>query len=214
MLVGYHMTRNPITVREDLSVGKALELMRRENVRRFPVVDRRGKLAGIVLEKDLIYASPSPATTLDIFEIHTLLSQIKVSEVMTQEVITVSEDAPLEEAARIMADNNIGGLPVMRNGDLVGIITETDIFKLFIEMLGARDPGVRINVQVPHERGELAQIAKEIADMGGNIVALGSIHGDDPAHYKLTIKVTDVPMDELTAKMEELELEVLDVREL
>jgi acetoin utilization protein AcuB len=213
MLVGERMTERPVTVMEDTSVSRALELMRREKVRRFPVVDKHGKLVGIVLEKDLIYAAPSPATTLSIFEIHTLLAKIKVGDVMTQEVITVTEDTPLEEAARIMADNNISGMPVMRDGQLVGIITETDIFKVFLEMLGGRDDGVRLSVQVPHEKGVLAGIAGEIAGMGGNIVALGTVHGDDPAHYQLTIKVADVPKDQLVSAMEKLNLEMLDARE-
>ncbi len=213
MLVGERMTKRPVTITEDTPVGRALELMRREKVRRFPVVDKHGELEGIVSEEDLIYAAPSPATTLSIFEIHTLLARIKVSDVMTREVITVSEDTPVEEAARIMADNSIGGLPVMRDDQLVGIITETDIFKVFLEMLGGRDDGIRLSVQVPHQKGVLAKIASEIAGMGGNIVALGTVHGDDPAHYRLTIKVADVPQDQLVAAMEKLDLEVLDARE-
>jgi acetoin utilization protein AcuB len=213
MLVGERMTRRPVTVMEDTPVGRALEMMRREKVRRFPVIDKHGKLEGIVSEEDLIYAAPSPATTLSIFEIHTLLARVKVSDVMTREVITVSEDTPLEEAARIMADNRVGGLPVMRGDQLVGIITETDIFKVFLEMLGGRDDGVRLSVQVPHQKGVLAKIASEIAGMGGNIVALGTVHGDDPAHYRLTFKVADVSQDQLVAAMEELDLEVLDARE-
>jgi len=193
MLVGERMTKRPVTVTEDTPVSRALELMKREKVRRFPVVDKHGKLAGIVLEKDLIYAAPSPATTLSIFEIHTLLAKIKVSDVMTREVITVTEDTPVEEAARI--------------------ITETDIFKVFLEMLGGRDDGVRLSVQVPHKKGVLAEIAGEIAAQGGNIVALGTVHGDDPAHYRLTFKVQDVSTDQLVAVMEKLNLEVLDSRE-
>jgi acetoin utilization protein AcuB len=213
MLVGERMTKHPITVTDDTPVSRALELMRREKVRRFPVLDKHNKLVGIVLEKDLLYASPSPATTLSVFEIHTLLAKIAVRDVMTKDVITVTEDTPLEEAARIMADNGIGGMPVMRGDQLVGIITETDLFKVFLEMLGGRDDGVRLSVQVPHEKGVLAKIAGEIAGMGGNIVALGTIHGDDPAHYQLTIKVADVPLDQLVAAMKRLGLEMLDARE-
>jgi acetoin utilization protein AcuB len=213
MLVGERMTKRPVTVTEDTPVGRALEMMRREKVRRFPVVDKHGKLEGIVSEEDLIYAAPSPATTLSIFEIHTLLARVKVSDVMTREVITISEDTPLEEAARIMADNGVGGLPVMRDDLLVGIITETDIFKVFLEMLGGRDDGIRLSVQVPHEKGVLAKIASEIAGMGGNIVALGTVHGDDPAHYRLTFKVADVSQDQLVTAMKNLDLEVLDARE-
>jgi acetoin utilization protein AcuB len=213
MLVKERMTQHPITVSEDTPISKALELMHRENVRRFPVVDKHGKLVGIVLEKDLLYASPSPATTLSLFEIHTLLAKVTVARVMTKDVVTVTEDTPLEEAARIMADNDIGGLPVMREGSLVGIITETDLFKTFLEMLGGRTTGVRFTMVVPHKKGVLAQIAARIADLGGNIVALGTIAAEDPEHYQLTFKVTDVPQEVLVSTMKELGLDVVDVRE-
>ena len=179
----------------------------------FPVVDEDGKLVGIVLEKDLLYASPSPATTLSLFEMHTLMAQVTVATVMTCEVITVTEDTPLEEAARIMTDNSIGGLPVMREGTLVGIITETDIFKTFLEMLGGRTTGVRLSVIVPHKKGVLAKISARIAELGGNIVALGTIAAEDPEHYQLTFKVTGAKVDKLTSSLEELGSQVLDVRE-
>jgi acetoin utilization protein AcuB len=213
MFVKDRMTQHPITVHEDTPISKALELMRRENVRRFPVIDDDGKMVGIVLEKDLLYASPSPATTLSLFEIHTLLAKVTVGSVMTRDVITISEEAPLEEAARIMADNDIGGLPVMRGDRLVGIITETDIFKTFLELLGGRTTGVRLSIVVPHKKGVLARIAARIAELGGNIVALGTIAAEDPEHYQLTFKVKGPSADDLVSSMKDLDLEVLDVRE-
>ncbi|MDY7078884.1 MAG: CBS and ACT domain-containing protein [Chloroflexota bacterium] len=206
------MTKRPITVTEDTSVDKALQLMREEKVRRFPVVDKHGKLVGIVSEKDLLYASPSPATTLSVYEIPYLLSKIKMHNLMTKEVIAVSEDTPLEEAARIMADNKIGGLPVTRDGKLVGIITETDMFKLFLELFGARQEGVRLTMLVPEEKGTLAKIAAKIAELGGNILALGSIMGEDPTNYELTVKVADVPEEHLVSAMDDLGMKMLDVR--
>ena len=212
MLVKDRMTERPVTITPDTSVSRALELMRREGFRRFPVVDKNGKLVGIVLEKDLLYASPSAATTLSVFEIHTLLAKVKVGDVMTKDVITVSEDTPMEEAARIMADNKIGGLPVVRGNALVGIITETDLFKVFLEMLGARDDGVRVSLSVPHVSGTLAKIAGRIAEMGGNIVALGTIRGDDPSQYQLTVKVTDVDEQPLVQALQDMGLEIRDAR--
>ena len=212
MLVRDWMTKRPLTVPEDMSLNKTLDLMRRENVRRFPVVDKQDKLVGIVLEKDLLYASPSPATTLSVFEIHTLLSKITVHDVMARDVITVTEEEALEEAARIMADHKISGLPVMRGELLVGIITETDLFKLFLEMFGARSDGVRLSVMVPDKPGVLAEITGRIAGLGGNIAALGTIPGEDPAQYQLTIKVTGVPREQLVSTMQELGAEVLDSR--
>ena len=135
MLVGERMTRDPIVIRDDTAIDEAMKIMRDNKVRRLPVLNHKGGLVGIVSEGDLLYASPSPATSLSIYELHYLMSRIAVADVMTPEVITVTEDTTLEEAARIMADNKIGGLPVVSNGKLVGIITETDLFKVFLELL-------------------------------------------------------------------------------
>ena len=212
MLVGDRMTRRPITVGEDASVEEALQLMHSEHIRRLPVVDKHGKLVGIVSELDLLKVSPSPATTLSIYEIPYLLAKIKMRDIMTREVITVTEDTPLEEAARIMADNKIGGLPVVRGDKLVGIITETDLFKIFLEMLGGRESGVRLTLLVPEEKGMLAKITGRIAELGGNILALGTTMGEDPSNRQVTIRVADVEQEQLVAAMKELGLEVLDAR--
>jgi acetoin utilization protein AcuB len=213
MLVRERMSTKPVTISADVSITEALRVMRRNQVRRLPVLDREGKMVGIVSEKDLLYASPSPATSLSIYEMHDLLSRLRVSELMTTDLITVTPDIPLEEAARIMADNKIGGLPVMENGNLVGIITETDVFKVFLELLGAREKGLRLTLEMPEQKGEMARMTTEIARLGGNILALGTFLGDDPTTGIVTVKVEGVPGDELQAAMEELDLEILDVRE-
>ena len=212
MLVHERMSKNPITITEDTPISEALQFMRDENVRRLPVLNKKGELVGIVSERDLLYASPSPATSLSIYEIHYLVSKITVSEVMTKDVLTVTEYIPLEEAARIMADNKIGGLPVTRDGKLVGIITESDLFKIFTEILGARDMGVRLSMLVPEQPGILADITRAIADMGGNIVSLGTFLGEDPTNRLITVKVADVPEDKLVAEMKTLALEIEDAR--
>ena len=186
--------------------------MHSENVRRLPVVDKHGKMAGIVSEMDLLKVSPSPATSLSIYEIPYLLSKIKMKDVMTKDVITVAEDTALEDAARIMADNKIGGLPVVRGDKVVGMITETDLFRTFLEMLGARQGGVRATMLIPQEKGALAKITTRIAEMGGNILALGGIMGDDPSSYLLTVRVEDVTEDQLVEAMKGLGLEVRDAR--
>jgi len=206
------MSNHPITITEDTPINEAVKLMRDEKVRRLPVLNDKGELVGIVSEKDLLYASPSPATSLSIHELHYLISKITVDEVMTEDVITVSEYTPLEEAARIMADNKIGGLPVMRDGKLVGIITESDLFKIFTEILGAREMGVRLSMLVLEQPGILAEITRAIADMGGNIISLGTFLGEDRANRLITVKVTDVPEDQLVAEMKAQALEVVDSR--
>jgi acetoin utilization protein AcuB len=208
------MSKNPYTIQADTPVEEALKRMREEHVRRFPVLDKSGQLVGIVAEKDLLYASPSPATSLSIHEMHYLLSKLTVGKVMIKHVITVVEDTPVEEAARIMTDHKIGSLPVVRDGQLVGIITETDLFKLFLELLGARKKGVRITMLVPDVKGELAKITAAIAQQGGNIIALGTFLGEDPTNMLVAVKVNDVPKDTLVATLQPLVVNILDAREV
>jgi acetoin utilization protein AcuB len=214
MLVGERMTKRPITTAPDTPIDDALKLMRESKVRRLPVVDKKGKLVGIVAEKDLLYVSPSPATSLSIYELHYLISKIKVQDVMTKDVITVTEYTPLEEAARIMADNKIGSLPVMRDDRLVGIVTETDLFCIFLELLGAREKGTRLTMLVPEQKGMLANLTHDIAEMGGNIVSLGTFLGEDPTNRLITVKVSGIGRDKLVSAMEALGMEVVDVREI
>jgi acetoin utilization protein AcuB len=213
MLVRERMSTKPVTITANVPITEALRIMRQNQVRRLPVLDENGGLIGIVSEKDLLYASPSPATSLSIYEMHYMLSRLQVTELMTADPITITPDTLLEEAALIMADNKIGGLPVMKDGSLVGIITETDIFKVFLELLGAREKGLRLTVRIPERMGEIARITTAIAQLGGNILALGSFLGDDPTTAKVTVKVVDVPADQLEAAMKELGLEILDIRE-
>ncbi len=214
MLVKDRMTRNPITIRDDTLLPDALKIMRDNRIRRLPVLDKEGKLVGMVAEKDLIYASSSPITTLSVWELNYLVSKIQVKQVMTRDVIITTEDCPLEEAARIMADNQVSGLPVMRGNTVVGIVTETDLFKTFLELLGAREQGIRFTLKVPQKKGMLAALTQRVTDLGGNIVTLGTFLGDDPSMGTMTIKIQDVDQDELIRHWEELGIVVEDVRRM
>ena len=214
MLVKNRMSGHPITITEDFHIDEALKVMRDNKVRRLPVVDKDGRLVGIVSEMDLLYASPSPATSLSVYEIHYLMARITVQDVMTKEVISIEENTPLEEAARIMVDNKIGGLPVVRDGKPVGIITETDLFKIFLELLGAREKGVRLTLQVPNKKGVLASITSQIAQMGGDIISLGTFLGEDPTEGLLTVKVAEIPQDQLVKALETPERKLVDSREV
>jgi len=213
MLVGSRMTPNPITVTPDLSIAEAMEWMKRENVRRFPVLHKAGKLIGIVTDDDLLHATPSSATSLSVWEVTYLLSKVTVKEVMTKDVITIDDDCPLEEAARIMADKKIGGLPVMHEGQLVGIITESDLFKVFLELFGAREKGVRLTVLAPYYKGSLAEISAAITKKGGNILAMNVFLGEDPSNWGCYLKVSEITRDDLIAAVEPLVEKVVDVRE-
>lgn len=212
MLVGERMTRPVVTVRPEMPIQDALNLMRTEHIRRAPVVDDRGHLVGMVAERDLLHASPSPATSLSIWEIHYLLSKITVERIMARQVVTISEKTPIEEAARIMADNRIGGLPVVRNGEVVGIVTETDLFKIFLELLGAREAGIRLAALVANRPGELAKLTAAVYQAGGNFLALVTSLGESTENRLVTAKVEGVELPALKRIVEPLVQRVVDIR--
>jgi len=213
MLVRDRMSHPVITIHPELPIQEALFRMRQENVRRFPVVDKRGHLIGIVSEKDLLDASPSDATSLSIFELNYLLNRISVEEIMTRNVITINEDTPIEDAARIMANNKLGGLPVVRNSEVVGIITETDLFKILLELMGAHERGIRLTVLAPNIPGELAKLTKAIYDIGGNIVSLGAFMGDSPANREVCMVLEGVEQDALGNAVKPFVEKIIDIRE-
>jgi acetoin utilization protein AcuB len=192
---------------------EAHKLMRDENIRRLPVVDDRGRLVGIVSESDFLHASPSDVSTLSVWEMNYMLSKITVEKIMTREVLTTQADTPIEEAARRMVDNKIGGLPVLKDGELVGIITETDLFKIFLEMLGARESGVRLSVLIRNIPGTLTTLTKSIFDNGGNLVALGTFMGESSENREITLKVTGVDQNTLEGAVKDHVERILDIRE-
>lgn len=214
MLVRERMSHPVITIYPDTSMQEALDLMDREHVRRLPVIDKRGTLIGMVTENDLDKASPSEATTLSIWEMRELISRVKVERIMTREVITIDENTPIEEAARIMADCKVSGLPVMNGTRLVGLITETDLFKIFIELMGGRDAGVRLVVEVPKGPGELAKLTKCIYELGGDIIALGTYLGGSSDTGRIIVKVDGVRKDTLVEAIQPNVLQIVDVREI
>jgi len=202
------MSKNPITTRPEASVPDALKVMQGSKIRQLPVLNEKSELVGIVSLVDLFRVSPSPATSLSVWEVDYLLEKITVEKVMTREVITVDEDAPVEQAGRIMADNKVSGLPVMRDGELVGIITESHLFQVMLELFGARTAGVRVMARIPHEAGVLAKITSAIAGVGGQIEALG-LHGDSQT---VTFKVVNAEKEYIVTAVQPFVTEIVDVR--
>jgi acetoin utilization protein AcuB len=192
MLVKDRMTIKPVTITPGTSFPDAFQIMREKRIRHLPVVNEKGKLIGVVARTDLLHASPSMATTLSVFEMNFLLANLHVGKIMSAPPITVSEEAPLEEAARVMVQNKIGCLPVMHGGDLVGMITETDIFETFVEILGGEEASLRVTVRVPDVRGELSRLAGVIARLGGNICSVAMFRGEEPEHVFLTFRLEGV----------------------
>lgn len=211
MFVGERMSRPVISISKDMPIHDVLALFKKERIRRAPVIES-GKLVGIVSDKDLLNASPSPVTSLSVWEMNYMLSKITVKNVMTRKVTTVDFDTPIEEAARIMADNKIGGLPVMKDKQVVGMITETDLFKIFLELMGARERALRVTATINDAPGQLAKITKAIAEEGGNFVSFGQFIGTDPGTRILTFKVNGLKKEGLKKIMEKLATKLLDIR--
>jgi len=212
MLVGERMTRNPVTIEETASIDDGLHLMRERKVRRLPVLDASGKMVGIVSDKDLLHAAPSPATSLSVHELHYLLAKLTIKQVMSSPVISVSSDTPLEEAARVMADNKIGGLPVLDGDQLVGIITETDVFKILAELLGARTPGLRVTLRVHQGKGVLAKLSQALSSLGANIISFATYAGETPDRPLLMLKVSDIDPASVRSALADLDVEIKDFR--
>ncbi len=206
MYVRNRMTVNPITVSPDTMIATALELMREKSINRIPVV-KDEKLVGIITERKLMEVSPSSATSLSIFEINYLLSKTKVEQVMTKKVVTVAPDDLLEVAALKMRDNRVGGLPVVENGKVVGIITESNIFDAFIEIMGFRERGSRISILIQEDRpGVLAELAQTVATCDINITHLAIYHGE------IVLRVDTRESDELLKRLKEKGFRITSVR--
>ena len=175
MFVANCMTKNPITIAPDVGIDEAAKIMDKGHFRRLPVVEH-GKLVGFFTNRDLLRASPSAATTLDRFELRTLLSKIKVADVMQKNAITVTDTTTIEEAALVMAREKIGGMPVLSEvGKVVGIISSTDIFRAFVTVMGLDSGKTRLTIAVADRKGVLRDIATVLADLDINIDSMVTI---------------------------------------
>jgi len=175
MFVANCMTKNPITIAPDVGIDEAAKIMDKGHFRRLPVVEH-GKLVGFFTNRDLLRASPSAATTLDRFEMRTLLSKIKVADVMQKNVITVTDTTTIEEAALVMAREKIGCMPVLSEvGKVVGIISSTDIFRAFVTVMGLDSGKTRLTIAVADRKGVLRDIATVLADLDINIDSMVTI---------------------------------------
>ncbi len=160
MYVKNWMSKKVVTVDESDTLSVAINTLKRNRIRRMPVM-KDDRLVGIVSDRDLKEASPSKATSLDIWELHYLMSNIKIKDIMTKNPITVTPETTIEKCAILMHDNKIGGLPVLDGDNLVGIITEQDIFEALINITGARKAGYRLLAVIPDEPGSI----KELCDV-------------------------------------------------
>jgi acetoin utilization protein AcuB len=217
MLVKDRMTLDPITIAPDASVHDAFRIVQERGIHYLPVVNKRGKLVGIVTRTDLMRASPSAATTLTVHEANYLLAHLQVKDAMTSPARTVWEDAPIEEAALLMVEQEISCLPVMRpegrrgEGKLVGIITESDIFRSFVEILGGGDPVLRVTLRAPDVPGELARLTSVIAELGGNMHSVAAFRNSEPGHVFFVFRLEGVDQEALIPALAELDEQVVHV---
>lgn len=211
MIVKDVMRTNVVVVSSETKATEAKILMNESRVNKLPVVDN-GKLVGIITKHDLLKAEPSAATTLDMFEISSLLSKLTVKKLMQSEVVTVSPDEVVEEAARIMVDKAVSCLPVVKDDALIGIVTEKALFNLFTDMFGARQQGVRVVAFVDDKPGQLAKVTKSISDLGANIISAVTTKHDATNRICVTLKATGIESDKLKEILESCSFDVQDLR--
>ena len=211
MFVRDYMTPDPLSISPETTYPDAIRLMREHKIRRLPVM-KKGKLIGVVVEKDLLSNQPSPATTLSIHEMYSLLEGLQVQQMMSTPVVTATVNCPMEAAAGIMIDYKIGCLPVMDGEKLVGIITETDIFKAFVSVLGGFVEGVRLTVDLPDEVGKLVKVAELIAKAKGNILAITTTNINKDANSEVTVKEMGADPEALKNLLDEAGVTIVDLR--
>lgn len=213
MFVKDQMTVNPVSVTSTTTIADAAELMKKHRFRRLPVVDI-GKLVGIVTDRDLRKASPSTATTLSVHELDYLLSKALIKDIMTKKVLSISSDATIEEAALLMYNNRIGGVPVVdKNQDVVGIITETDIFKCLVDIMGLPSGTTRVTIRVPDKAGVITEISGIYAELGINITSMASYTLPDGSGEEV-IRGDVKDVEELTKRIEAKGYKVVHVAQI
>ena len=161
-----------------------------------------------------LHALPTSTALLSVYEIDRLFGEMKVEKVMTRNVISVSEDCPPEEAARILIDYQIHSLPVTRGQTLVGMIAQSDLFQVMTDALGGRSEGWHVTIQLREDKGELGSITDGIIHLDGTLVGLYMFWGNDPFHGFVTLKVQGVKREDLLLLLERtIGVEVMDFRE-
>jgi len=207
MFVRWRMTPNPIVIDPETSILDALHIMKEKKVRRLPVV-AHGKLVGIVTEKDLRESPSLKATSLSIFELNYLLAKTPVSEVMTKDPITVTPDTTIEEAAVIMRDNQISGLPVVDDGKIVGIVTETDIFDMLVKLLGFRK-GARFTLHIENRVGAVADLANIFKDLGINIISIVAFEEEREEEGNVVVRVDTKDTEKVVSALKSAGIKVI-----
>ena len=189
MIIADRMKKNPATASPDMSISEASAKMKAEKVHRLPVLDDDRRLVGVISEKDIMLAAPSPASTLSAYEINYLLSKLKVKNIMSRNPVTITKDTTVEEAVRLMVENDLSCLPVMENNFLAGIVSKSDMFRILLEMLGTKHEGIRVEALVEDKVGVVAGLTEKFTAAGINILSFGTIDGPKEDLKVLTFKL-------------------------
>jgi acetoin utilization protein AcuB len=205
MRVKNRMTPNPIVATPKTNYNEALRLMQQNHIKHLPVVDAHDKLVGIVTQGDMLRAEPSPVTTLSVFEIASLLEKVTMEKIMTSPVYAVDESCSITNAAGFMLSNEIDCLPVVRDGKLVGIITDTDIFKTFVEITGGTQSGSRIEARMPDQKGQLAPFIQALSDADSYIVSVAISYEEAGDYGYVDVKERGGDEDKIKAELDKLE---------
>ena len=214
MLVRDAMTRNPITVTPDTRLPEIDSLMREHRIRRVPVVEG-GRLVGIISLGDVIATMPSASSTLSRWEASTLLDKLQARDFMTSPVYATTPECALEEVANFLLEKKIGALPVLDGEALTGIVTESDIFRVFVDMLsgGAEVPGLRFELRGGRQRAVVVKVSQLVYEHGGRIVTIATVNEADGEHKRILVKEEGADAERLTEALWASDVEVLDVRQ-
>jgi len=205
MLVKNWMSKQVVTIDVEESMSRALSILKEHKVRMLPVV-KKGKLVGVLSDTDLKRASASDATSLDVHEMLYLLSKIKIKDIMTKAPITVPPDYTVEETAEVLLKHRISGAPVVdKGGEIVGIITRDDLFKVLIALSGLGKRGIQFAFKVEDRPGSIKEITDIIRNYGGRIASILGTYERVPAGFRLVyIRAYDLKREDLQKLIEEL----------
>jgi acetoin utilization protein AcuB len=207
MLVKDWMSKDPITINDDTSMMKAIHLMKQNRFRRLPVL-QQGRLVGIVSDRDLKEASPSKATTLDVHELYYLLSELHVKDIMSRDPITVAPDDTVEHAAQVMLENTISGLPVVdEQGAVVGILTQSDVFRAFMHITGILQGGVQFALRLEDRPGLIKEVVDLLRAKGARFVSLLTSYTSAQEGYRdIYLRVKNMSTEAIRAAEKELSI--------
>ncbi len=205
MLVKDWMTKDPITITDETSMMKAIHLMKQNRFRRLPVM-HEGRLVGIVSDRDLKEASPSKATTLDVHELYYLLAELLVRDIMTRDPVTVSPDDTVEHAAQLMLENTISGLPAVDGqGKVVGILTQSDVFRAFMHITGILQGGVQFALRLEDRPGLIKEVVDLLRSRGARFVSLLTSYATAKEGYRdIYIRVKNLSPEDVAAAEKDL----------